>query len=150
MNLYIMLHQDHEKAKSLFEQLQAAGEDEESLRERLFSALYREMDLHAEAEERFFYNRLKNNDATRDWVSASLAEHKIMKKTLRELDAEDKGTTEWTVKCARLREMAEDHVTDEEEKLFPLAQKVIEDEEAAGIAEDIDSFKEEHSEVELF
>ena len=149
MNLYIMLHQDHEKTKSLFEQLQAAGEYEESLRERLFSALLREMELHAEAEERFFYSRLKNNDTTRDWVSASLAEHKIMKKTLHELNAADKGTPDWTVKCARLREMAEDHIADEEEKLFPLAQYVIEEEEAAGIAEDIESFKEEHSEMEL-
>jgi hemerythrin-like domain-containing protein len=38
----------------------------------------------------------------------------------------------------------------EEQELFPLAQKVLEDEEAAGIAEDIESFKEEHTELEAY
>ncbi len=149
MNLYIMLHQDHEKVKSLFEQLEASGEDEESLRERLFSTLQRELESHAEAEERFFYSRLKSNDITRDTVSASLSDHKSMKKALGELERMDKGTPVWTQKCMILREITEDHIQEEEERLFPMAQRVIEAEEAAGIAEDIEAFKEEHSELEL-
>jgi hemerythrin-like domain-containing protein len=143
-----MLHQDHDKVKSLFEQLEATGEDEESRRERLFSTLFRELDLHAEAEERYFYSRLKNNDDTREIVLESLAEHKTAKRLLAELDAMDKGTPEWTGKCRTLAEEIERHVEVEEQELFPLAQKVIGDEEAAGIAEDIESFKEEHSELE--
>jgi hemerythrin superfamily protein len=150
MNLYIMLHQDHEKAKNLLEQLEASGEDEEGRRERLFATLFRELESHAEAEERYFYSRLKINDQARGTVLESLGDHKDIKKLLGELDAMDKGTPGWTRKCRTLREEVEAHILAEEEELFPLAQKVIEDEEAAGIAEDIETLKEARAEVEFW
>src|SRR5690242_4844443 len=133
MNLYILLHQDHEKVKNLFEQLEATGEDEAARRERLFATLFRELELHAEAEERYFYGRLRVNDTARETVLESYDEHKGMKRMLGELDAMDKGTPAWTRKCAALREEVEAHILREEEDLFLMAQKVIEDEEAAGI-----------------
>lgn len=150
MNLYIMLHQDHEKAKNLFEQLEAAGEDEESLRERLFASLVRELELHAEAEERYFYNRLKVNDSARRIALESLDDHNAMKRLLLELDAMDKGTPGWTRKFRGLRTEVEGHILREEEELFPMAQKVIGEEEAAGIAEDIETWKEARAEVEFW
>lgn len=150
MNLYIMLHQDHEKVKNLFEQLEAAGEDEEARRERLFAALVRELEQHADAEERYFYSRLKVNDSTREIVLKSLDNHKAVKRLLGELDAMDKGTPAWTRKCRGLRAEVEGHILREEEDLFPLAQKVIGDEEAAGIAEDIETWKEARAEVEFW
>lgn len=150
MNLYIMLHQDHEKAKSLFEQLASTGEDEEGRRERLFATLFRELELHAEAEERYFYSRLKVSDLARGKIGEALDDHKAMKRALGELDAGDKGTPEWTRKFRALRTEVEAHILSEETELFPIAQKVIEDEEAAGIAEDIGVWKEARTEVEFW
>ncbi|MDB5048308.1 MAG: hemerythrin [Fibrobacteres bacterium] len=150
MNLYEMLHQDHEKVKSLFDQLEAAGEDQERRREQLFSALYRELDVHSQAEEKFFYSQLKGEEETRELTLESLDEHKLVKRLLDELESMDKGTPEWTAKCRTLRENVDQHVETEEQELFPLAQKTLEDEEAAGIAEDIESFKEEHTELEAY
>jgi hemerythrin-like domain-containing protein len=150
MNLYEMLHQDHEKARNLFDQLEAAGDDQDRRREQLFSALYLELDIHSQAEEKFFYSQLKSEDETRELTLESLDEHKLVKRLLDELDAMDKGTPEWSAKCRTLRENVEQHVETEERELFPLAQKVLEDEEAAGIAEDIESFKEEHTELEAY
>jgi len=149
MNLYILLHQDHDKARTLFEQLRATGEEEQERRERLFQSLSRELNLHSEAEERFFYSRLKSNEATRGIASASLDDHKGLKRMLAGLDAMDAGTPEWTAKCLELQDECEAHILREEEELFPQARHVIEDEEAAGIAEDIQAFKEEHAEIEI-
>jgi iron-sulfur cluster repair protein YtfE (RIC family) len=149
MNLYILLHQDHDKARNLLEQLDASGEDEPERRERLFSTLSRELGLHSEAEERFFYSRLKSNDEARETALASLDDHKGMKQLLAELEAMDAGTPEWTAKCRELRAECEAHIQREERELFPLARRAIEDEEAAGIAEDIESFKEEHIGIEI-
>lgn len=149
MNLYLMLHQDHEKARTLFEQLEASGEDEGDRRERLFSTLYHELDLHAEAEERFFYPHLKANEETRELAFESLDDHKGMKRLLSALASMDAGTPEWTAKCRELRAECEAHILKEEQDMFPLAQRVIEDEEAAGIAEDIESFKESQAEMEI-
>jgi hypothetical protein len=150
MNLYEMLHQDHEKVKNLFEQLEAAGEDQERRREQLFSSLFLELDAHSQAEERFFYSQLKSEDQTRELVLESLDDHKLIKRLLEELDSMDKGSPEWTSKCRILRENVEEHVRTEEADLFPLAREVFEDEEAAGIAEDIESFKEEYTELEAY
>src|SRR5258708_10038138 len=104
MNVYEMLHRDHEKAMSLFDQLESSGEDEERRRERIFSSLYSELNIHSQAEERFFYSRLKSLDGTRDLTLESLDEHKLVRRLLDELDAMDKGTPEWTAKCMSLRE----------------------------------------------
>ncbi|MDB5103008.1 MAG: hemerythrin [Fibrobacteres bacterium] len=150
MNLYEMLHRDHEKVKSLFDQLEATGEDQESRRETLFAHLFRELDVHSQAEEKFFYSQLRSEDETRELTLESIDEHKMVKRLLGELEAMDKGTPEWTAKCRTLRENVEEHVEMEEQELFPMAQRVLEDEEAAGIAEDIDSFKEEHAELESY
>ncbi|HKP96555.1 MAG TPA: hemerythrin domain-containing protein [Fibrobacteria bacterium] len=150
MNLYEMLHQDHEKVKSLFDQLEATEEGQERRREQLFSSLYLELDVHSQAEEKFFYSQLKGEEETRELTLESLDEHKLAKRLLDELDAMDKGAPEWTAKCRTLRENVEQHVEMEERELFPLAQRVLEDEEAAGIAEDIESYKEEHTELEAY
>lgn len=149
MNLYLMLHQDHVNTRSLFDQIEASGEDESELRERLFASLARELDLHSGAEERFLYGRLKINDQSRNAALESLDDHKGMKRMLAELEAMDPGTPEWTGKCRILRAECEAHVLKEERELFPLAQAVIGDEEAAGIAEDIESFKEERAGIEI-
>ena len=150
MSLYEMLHRDHEKVKSLFEQLDAAGDDQESRREALFSDLYRELDIHTQAEEKYFYSRLRGETDTREMTLESLDDHKLAKRLLTELDSMDKGTPEWRFKCRTLRDTVEGHVEMEEQQLFPLAQRILDDEEAAGIAEDIESYKEEHTELEAY
>lgn len=149
MNLYILLHQDHEKARTLFGQLASVSEEEQDRRERLFSTLYRELDLHAEAEERYFYPRLRANEESREAAIAAIEDHKGMKRLLGALAAMDASTPEWTAKCRELRDACEAHIAGEEADLFPLARRVIGDEDAAGIAEDIESFKEEHAELEI-
>ncbi len=148
MNLYILLHQDHEKARTLFEQLASVPEEDQDRRERLFSTLYRELEFHAEAEERYFYPRLRANEETRESAFAAIEDHKGVKRLLGSLAAMDASTPEWTAKCRELRQECEAHIADEEGRLFPLARKVIGDEEAAGIAAVIESFKEEHTGVE--
>jgi hypothetical protein len=61
----------------------------------------------------------------------------------------DPGSPEWTGKCRVLRSECEAHILREERDLFPLAQDVIGDEEAAGIAEDIEAYKEERAGIEI-
>jgi iron-sulfur cluster repair protein YtfE (RIC family) len=150
MNLYEMLHQDHEKVRGLFAQLEAIGDEDDVRREQIFLTLYHELDLHSQAEEKFFYSQLKNEDETRELILESLDEHKGVKKLLDELEAMDKATPEWASKLATLQENVEHHVQEEEGELFPRARKVLHDDEAAGIADDIESFKEEHEQLEAY
>jgi hemerythrin-like domain-containing protein len=145
-----MLHNDHEKVRSLFKQLEAAGDQQERRREQIFASLFLELDVHSQAEEKFFYSQLKSEEDARELVLESLDDHKLVKRMLEELDSMDKGTPEWMAKCLTLRDNVEQHVQMEERELFPLAQRTLEDEEAAGIAEDIESYREEHTELEAY
>jgi hemerythrin superfamily protein len=150
MNLYEMLHQDHEKARALFAQLEAIGEEDDARREQIYIGLYRELDLHSQAEEKFFYSQLKGEDETRDIVLEALDDHKEIRKLMDELEAMDKSSPDWSSRLATLQEKVEHHVQDEERELFPRARRALTDEEAAGIADDIEAFKEEHEQLEAY
>lgn len=150
MNVYEMLRKDHERVREIFAQLERTTESDDSRRENLFTTLYRELDVHSQAEEKFLYSRLKGEDETRELVLEALDEHKEVKKSLDELESMDKGSAEWTARLRTLRESVEHHVEEEENELFPRARKALDEEEAAGIAEDIEAFKEEHTELEAY
>jgi hemerythrin superfamily protein len=150
MNLYDMLRKDHERVREIFAQLERTTESDDSRRENLFTDLYRELDVHSQAEEKFLYSRLKGEDETRELVLEALDEHKDVKRSLDELESMDKGSAEWTARLRALRESVEHHVEEEENDLFPRARKTLDEEEAAGIAEDIEAFKEEHTELEAY
>lgn len=150
MNLYEMLHRDHQKVLEIFRQLERTSESGDSRREKLFSALHRDLNLHSQAEEKFFYSQLRTEDETREVVLEALDEHKDVKKLLDELESMDKGSAEWIAKLRTCREKVENHIQEEEEVLFPRARRALEEEEAAGIAEDIESYKEEHIELEAY
>lgn len=150
MNLFEILHKDHEKVAEIFSRIEETKENEEARREHLFQSLYNELDVHSQAEEKFFYSRLKGEDETRELVMEAIDEHKDLKKVLGELDSMDKGSVEWTAKIRSCKEMVEHHVAEEENELFPRARRVLGEDEAAAIAEDIASFKEEHHELESY
>jgi hypothetical protein len=131
MDVYKLLHEDHLKVKSLFRELEDTTERAVKTREHLFANLKTELTLHAEAEERFFYPRLEP-------VKTLLTEH----------DSDDKGTEQWAAKLTVLKENVEHHVKEEEEELFKKAKKVLSSEDAESIAEEIEAYKEEYSELE--
>lgn len=150
MNLFEILHRDHDKVAELFGKLENLFGTEEARREHLFQTLLRELDIHSRAEEKFFYSRLKGEEETRELVLESLDDHKDLKKALDDLDAMDKGTEEWAVRLKACRAIVQDHVAQEENELFPRARRLLGEDEAAAMAEDIESFKEEHAELEAY
>jgi hemerythrin superfamily protein len=150
MNLFEILHQDHDRVADLFGKLENLGDGEEARRAQLFHTLKAELDIHTQAEEKFFYSRLKSEEETRELVLESLDDHKDMKKALDDLGAMEKGNPEWAVRLKACRAMVQGHVAQEENDLFPKARRLLGEDEAAAMAEDIESFKEEHAELEAY
>lgn len=148
MNLFEMLHKDHEQVRALFSQLENTADADINGRDHIFAALYRELDIHSQAEEKYFYSLLKGEAETRELVLESLDEHKDVKKMLDELESMDKGSAEWIAGLHACREAVEQHVAEEENELFPLARKALGEDAAAGVAEDIEAFKEELAALE--
>jgi hypothetical protein len=148
MDIYKLLHEDHIKVKSLFKELEDTTEKALKTRQHLFANLKMELTIHAEAEENFFYPRLEQPKATHDITLEAIEEHKVVKTLLAQLEKEDMGTEEWTAKLTVLRENVEHHVKEEEEELFKKAKTILSKEDAEAIAEEVEFYKEEHSELE--
>ncbi|MDB5104800.1 MAG: hemerythrin [Fibrobacteres bacterium] len=148
MNVYEILQKDHETVKALFGKLEETTEDQVEERERLFQTLNQELTVHAAAEEKFFYPALKNVEESEDDTLEAIEEHKVVKKLLKELEANQKGTKEWAAKLKVLQENVEHHVEEEEGELFEKAEDILDEEEADSIGEEIEAYKAEHSEME--
>lgn len=148
MNLYEMLHKDHERVRELFLRLEGTGESDIGGREQIFSTLHHELDVHSRAEEKYFYSLLKGEAETRELILESLDDHRDVIRRLEALDSMDKGSAEWIAGLHACREIVERHVDEEERELFPRARKALDEDAAAGVAEDIEAFKEEHAELE--
>ena len=147
MDVYKLLQDDHRKVKTLLKELDETTERAEKTREHLIRKIEMELTVHSEAEEKFFYPLLQGPKATKDLAYEALAEHKVVKQLLSELVAEPKGTSEWTAKASVLKENVEHHIEEEESELFPQARKILSQEEAESIGEEVEDYKEEHAGV---
>ena len=145
MDVYKLLKEDHQKVKSIFEELEATTERAVKKRETLFETLKTELTVHAEAEETLFYPRVLKPKETHDITLEALEEHKVVKTLLAELDADPKDTEEWSAKLKVLKENVEHHVEEEEGEMFKKAKSVLSKEDAEAIGEEIEAFKEEAS-----
>jgi iron-sulfur cluster repair protein YtfE (RIC family) len=141
MDLYQLLKRDHQKAKRLFERLGETSITSKA-RQRLFAELKEELELHTEVEEKYFYPALQHHNETRDLVEEALDEHREAKVALEELDEADKDDESWPDQLAELQEDVEHHIEEEETKLFPLAQKLLESAEMQRITQAIEQDKE--------
>lgn len=148
MDIYKLLHQDHETVKSIFSELEETTEKALKKREHLFHELNMELGLHALAEEKYLYPLLKEADETRGMALEAVEEHKVVKRLLKELDNNDKGTGQWAAKLKVLKENFEHHVEEEEGELFRKAKQVISDDVAEKLAADIEAFKDEQLHVQ--
>jgi hemerythrin superfamily protein len=147
MDLYNLLRYDHETVKSLFREIEKTTPKAVKKREELFSEVNIELTLHALAEEKFLYPRLAEDKDTRAAALEAIEEHKLVKRLLKELSAMEKGTDEWSAKMKVLTENVEHHIDEEEEELFREAKKLLSSEETQEIADDIESFREDQTEM---
>ena len=120
--IYVNLKRDHDLHRSLLKQIAESDDDE---RELLFERLRLEIAAHAAAEEESLYATMLGNPDLRDEARHSVAEHKEVADYLAELTRLEIGSTAWAEKFAHMRQRYEHHIDEEEEDMFPAAEKVL-------------------------
>jgi hemerythrin superfamily protein len=130
MDIYQILKSDHKEVSNLFKKLEDTSDNAGKTRDRIFGKLHDELKAHSSAEEEMFYPRLKDNASTRDLVAHALHEHQAVDRMLAEMSTMESASSEWSKKCKMLHKMVEDHVKEEENKIFPEAKKILSDDEA--------------------
>ena len=140
MLIYEVLKKDHEKVKSLLNQLLMLDENSKN-RKDLINEIKGELIPHARAEEAVFYNSLRSMNEAKDIVMHGYQEHVEAEGMLRLLQAKDIIDADWKATARKLKEALEHHISEEEGKIFNVAKQLFTDEEAKQIAQAFEKMK---------
>lgn len=141
MDVFKLLKKDHQKVKELFERIE--GTSGEKTRDKTFKELAADLAVHSKVEETIVYPRLQQFDELREMVAEAFEEHRVAEQLLEELAAMEQKDQQWDAKLTVLKEMIEHHVEEEEGELFPEAEELLGEDEAAEMGETVEQEKKE-------
>ena len=125
-----------DKANELFEKLLATSDNAAKTRERLLSDLKEKLDLLANLQEQHLFPVL-NKHGMQDLVQEAIQDNQETSALLAELDGTPKNNGEFLKKVTELRKVFQQHIRDDKKELLPAVLKVLSDEEAEAVAEQV-------------
>ena len=141
--IFEALRDDHETQRTLVSALVDTHGDSDQRRE-VFAELRRELSAHAAAEERYFYVPLMESDTTQEQARHSVAEHKELDDFVEQLEDYDMTAPQWLITAKELAERLVHHLDEEETEVFPVAGRVLSDDDKASLAVDYRTDIERH------
>lgn len=115
--LFTVLKKEHKEIKGL---LKEAEKDP-----RKFSEFTDELNSHVQAEEQTFYTPMKDEKELHELILEGFEEHHVVDLIVKEMQSGAAGSEEWQAKLGVLRENLEHHIEEEEQQMFPKAEKVV-------------------------
>jgi len=140
MKLWTLLKHDHREVSKLFAQIKKSDGGEKQ--EKLFKNLKQELELHTKLEETHLYPVLMKHEQTKDLAKHAREEHGEVKKLLKQMSALSVGDDEWADLCQQLQSGVEDHVEEEENEMFPAAEKALDKTQIDEIGKKIEEEKQ--------
>jgi iron-sulfur cluster repair protein YtfE (RIC family) len=121
MKATALLKTQHEEVKSLFKQLEQPNGRARAIVEKLATSLA----AHMVIEQELFYPAVLNADE--DLILESYEEHAVARFALKRLLKTDPADQAFQAKVTTLKELIDHHVREEEDDLFPKAEKALGD-----------------------
>lgn len=141
MDIYSYLKKDHRKVRDLMEQVLAARST--SHKKTLMKEITEELILHAKTEQATFYAALENEEETEEKIEDAEDDHKEIKHFLAKLSSMPVENSKWMELFGEFKHAVEHHVKDEEYRIFEKARRILSNDEAEQLAEEMDRMKEE-------
>jgi hemerythrin-like domain-containing protein len=120
-----LLKKQHKSVKALFKQV----EDTEDGRRRrqLMDEIANELKMHTQMEEEIFYPAVREIGSSKaeEMVDESYEEHHVVDLVLAELPNVDPEDERFAAKMTVLSELVEHHADEEEDEMFPMAEKKL-------------------------
>ena len=125
MKVTVLLRNDHEQVKSLFERVKKADGRNQNGRKDLFNEIRREILIHSQMEMEIFYPALAGTASARatELVSRAEREHHAVEKLLQEMNLMNGTDKAFDAKMDHLMEEVTRHIDMEEEEIFDEARK---------------------------
>mgnify|MGYP000956895444 CR=1 FL=1 len=143
MDAISLLKQDHRNVAGLVEQFEKTGGKAFKTKGTLIGKLTVELVRHMAVEEQLFYPmaRERLGDEGEHMTLEALEEHHLVKVLLKELEGMEPTSERYEAKVTVLKDVFEHHVHEEEEQLFPMAQKKLTKTELAELGERLEAKK---------
>jgi len=120
-----LLTSDHREVEQFFRQYEAAANDE-GVATHAAHEIIKGLSVHAAVEEQILYPMMRKADPQQSGlVDHSLEEHQEVKELLAKVDGRPANDPEVRQIFAQLKESVEEHVKEEEGKLFPALRSHI-------------------------
>lgn len=125
--IFARLKADHDRHRELLDRIDATHGDSAERRD-LFEAFRIDVTAHAASEEMSLYATMLANPDLRDEAQHSVAEHKEIEDYLTELFEMDFASSGWLTRFRTMKHRYLHHIDEEEEEMFPPAEKELSDE----------------------
>ncbi|MCK8482053.1 hemerythrin domain-containing protein [Psychroserpens algicola] len=141
MNIFEAIRKDHDIQRDLLDRLVETSGDTKK-RDEIFKSLKKELQIHADAEERHYYKPLIDSDMMQDKARHGIAEHHEIDELIEKLEDTDYDSSAWLKIAKDLKHKVEHHLEDEEHKFFQLSGKVLSDNQKTSLAKSYNDYME--------
>lgn len=138
-----LLHKDHEKVLAMFKEYAGIrqGDGDAARKPELAERICMELKVHARIEEEIFYPAMRESSESISLVNEAEVEHASAKQLIKEIESMQPEDKLFDAKIKVLGEYVRHHVREEEEQMFPLAEKAGID--TAEMADNLEKRKQE-------
>ena len=118
-----ILKKQHREVEKLFKAVEKS--EDARTRRRLMDEIAEKLKLHTSIEENIFYPAVKAIETKKaeEMVLEAYEEHHVVDLVLAELPKVDPAADTFEAKMTVLKELIEHHVEEEEDEMFPMAEK---------------------------
>ena len=139
MNIYEYIKKDHKKVAHLFKQF---GKTESKERKKeIVNFIAQELLVHLESEQATFYKALENYPESRSSALHGGEEHNDIETQLNAILGASTINSAWDKKVLKLKEIVEHHVQEEENIIHKQAKKLLSEEKAMSLKEQMHEYK---------
>ena len=120
-----LLKKQHKQVKALFKKVDKTENPRE--RRQLMEQIEQELKMHTKIEEQIFYPAVREIDTKKaeEMYMEALEEHHVVDLVLAELPKVNPEDERFHAKMTVLSELVEHHADEEEEEMFPMAEKKL-------------------------
>ena len=139
MTLRTVMQAGPAKANELFAKLSDTSDGAVKTREKLFTELKTELELHTSLEEQHLFPILRRNAETKELVTDAIKDNKELRAKLAELEALPKNDAAFPERLRELQKTFRQHARDEKRELLPAVQRALSEEQVQGVTEKIEA-----------
>jgi uncharacterized protein (TIGR02271 family) len=138
MNLRTLILNSPKKVNELFAKLSETSDGAVKTREKLFSEIKAELELHAELEEQHLFPILRRNSETKEIAAEAIKDNRELRAKLAELEALPKNDESFLERLKDLQKAFQQHARDEK-RFLPAVQRALSEEQVQGVAEKMEA-----------